>query len=288
MTTGVASAHAKKKVLALVTARGGSKGIPGKNLADLGGKPLIAHSILAAGNCSLIDRVIVSTDSAEIAAESRRWGAETPFLRPAELSHDTASIGDVIAHALQTLKLNEGYAPEAIVVLYPTHPFRTRWLMDHLTSMLLTGHRQVRTVRAIQSHDFSHFVPGRGPFVRSMADEGDLPSRCFFRPYGLFIGTRLRGECPKEFYLHQLRSEAELLDIDEPHHLARANELVGIWNPEDGLVASDAQRVLPRIDSESGLAAEASATVSDASLTRICPPRALTGSSLERTGSAAS
>jgi len=282
-------ARSKTNIMALVPARGGSKGIPGKNLADLGGKPLIAHSILAATNCSLIDRVVVSTDCPEIAEVSRKWGAQTPFLRPAKLSHDTANLGDVIAHTLQTLKLKEGYVPEAIVILYPTHPFRTRWLMEHLTSMLLAGHRQVCTVRAIPFHDFSHFVPGGAPFARPMPDEGNLPSQCFFRHYGLYIGTKLRGECTKEFYLHQLRSETELLDIDEAHHLARANELIRFWNPEKGGVAPDAQRSFPLTDPEPGVVAEASAPApDDASLTRACPPRVLAGSSQGQVGSAAS
>ncbi|MBU1040837.1 MAG: acylneuraminate cytidylyltransferase family protein [Proteobacteria bacterium] len=220
-------------MIAFIPARGGSKGIAGKNLADLCGKPLVAHSILAALQCPLITRVVVTTDSEEIAEVSRRWGAETPFLRPAELAHDTASIGDAIAHSLETLRLQEGYVPEACITLYPTHPFRTRKLMHELTSMLLAGYRHVRTVRRIIADDFSHFVAGPGKGVRPMANRGDLPGGVFLRNYGIFVGDRCLDPCMKEHYLHQLQTEAELLDIDEPQHLIRANELMVNWDPKE-------------------------------------------------------
>ncbi|GAB6038234.1 hypothetical protein JCM15519_27930 [Fundidesulfovibrio butyratiphilus] len=221
------------KILALIPARGGSKGIPGKNLADLGGKPLVAHSVLAGVNCRFFDRVVVSTDSPEIAEVARRWGAEVPFLRPAELSHDTASLDDVISHVLQTLKRTENYEPSAMAMLYPTHPFRTRALMDLLVSKLARGYRSVRTVRAMPAGDRSHYVPGAGGGLLPLAGPGELSSRCFFREYGLFSGFWLQPGGLHEFYIHPLRAETELLDIDEPHHLARANELFARWDPEE-------------------------------------------------------
>ena len=138
----------QRNVLAVIPARLGSKGIPRKNLVDLGGRPLIAHSILAARQCALISRVIVTTDSEEIAEVSHSWGAEVPFLRPAELSHDAAGLGEVIDHAVQVLKDEEGYEPEAVITLCPTHPFRTTRLMAELTAMLLAGCRDVRTSSA--------------------------------------------------------------------------------------------------------------------------------------------
>ncbi len=233
MTTKGQPVQGKRNVVAFIPARSGSKGIPGKNLADLGGKPLIAHSILAALQCSLINRVIVTTDSNEIAEVARHWGAETPFLRPPELSHDSASLGDVIAHLLQALSLKEGYVPEAYITLYPTHPFRSRRLMEELTALLLAGYRHVRTVRMITVHDFSHFVAGPDKSLLPMVDRGGLPQRSFFRNYGLFVGDRHQTRCTRELYLHQLQTEAEMLDIDEPQHLVRANEFMAGWRPEE-------------------------------------------------------
>jgi CMP-N-acetylneuraminic acid synthetase len=112
------------RILGLIPARAGSKGIPGKNLKLLGGRPLVAHSIEAARQADCLDRILVSTDAQEIADVARRHGAEVPWLRPADLATDTASIEDVVLHALRSLA-EEGYRPEAVMVLQPTSPFRS-------------------------------------------------------------------------------------------------------------------------------------------------------------------
>lgn len=111
------------KVLGIVTARGGSKGLPGKNIRPLCGKPLIAWSIEAARTCASLDRLVVSTDSEEIAATARAHGADAPFLRPAELAGDTATSVDVIEHAIRFLQARgEEYA--YVVLIEPTSPLR--------------------------------------------------------------------------------------------------------------------------------------------------------------------
>jgi CMP-N,N'-diacetyllegionaminic acid synthase len=107
-------------VLAIITARGGSKGLPRKNLLPLGGEPLIAWTVRAALNARCIARVIVSTDDNEIAAAAQAAGAEIPFCRPAELASDTASSLDVMLHALDAMG-----GGERAVLLQPTSPFRT-------------------------------------------------------------------------------------------------------------------------------------------------------------------
>lgn len=112
-----------KKVLAIIPARGGSKGLPGKNSRLLSGKPLIAWSIEHALNCPEIDMTIVSTDDTEIATISKSFGAEVPFLRPDYLSGDTASSIDVIFHAIDFLK-EKGQDFDIIVLLEPTSPLR--------------------------------------------------------------------------------------------------------------------------------------------------------------------
>ncbi|HQC21081.1 MAG TPA: acylneuraminate cytidylyltransferase family protein, partial [Anaerolineaceae bacterium] len=114
----------KPEVLALIPARGGSKGIPRKNIRDFGGAPLIAWSIAAALRAETVTRVIVSTDDEEIAAVAREWGAETPFLRPAELAQDDTTDYPVFRHALDWLAAHENYRPEVVVQLRPTSPVR--------------------------------------------------------------------------------------------------------------------------------------------------------------------
>lgn len=111
-------------MIGIITARGGSKGLPRKNVLPFCGKPLIAYSIEAARNSSAIDRIIVSTDDQEIAAVSREFGAEVPFMRPAELATDVASSRDVILHALLFLE-GQGVSVEEFCLLQPTSPLRT-------------------------------------------------------------------------------------------------------------------------------------------------------------------
>jgi N-acylneuraminate cytidylyltransferase len=108
--------------IAVIPARGGSKRIPRKNIREFCGKPMIAWSIEAARASGLFDRIIISTDDAEIADVGRKWGAEAPFVRPPELSNDYAGTIEVIAHAAQWA-LDQGIDLEAVCCIYATAPF---------------------------------------------------------------------------------------------------------------------------------------------------------------------
>jgi CMP-N-acetylneuraminic acid synthetase len=119
-------------ILALVPARSGSKGVPGKNVADLGGFPLIAYSVRAGVLASSIDRVVVTTDSREIADVAVEYGAEAPFLRPPELSHDDSLDIDYIRHALGELDER----PEMVLQLRPTTPLRDPARLDKAVETL--------------------------------------------------------------------------------------------------------------------------------------------------------
>jgi CMP-N-acetylneuraminic acid synthetase len=113
------------RVLGVITARGGSKGVPRKNIRLLGGKPLIAWTIEAAQGSKLLTDFLVSTDDQEIADVARAHGAPVPFLRPAELATDTAKSIPVIQHALTWMKEQAGKEYDAVMILQPTSPFRT-------------------------------------------------------------------------------------------------------------------------------------------------------------------
>lgn len=113
-----------KKVLAIIPARGGSKGLPGKNIRPLCGKPLIGWSIEKARKSRYLDMVLVTTDSQEIATVAAQFGAHVPFLRPAELATDQSSTYDAIRHALHHLEENESKSFDFIVLLEPTSPLR--------------------------------------------------------------------------------------------------------------------------------------------------------------------
>jgi CMP-N-acetylneuraminic acid synthetase len=153
----------RPEVLAVIPARGGSKGIPGKNLALLGGRPLIAWSIEAAKKSRHITRVLVSTDSEDIADAARDLGAEVPFLRPARIAGDRAEIGHAFGHVFSRLA-RRGYVPDVEVHLYPTHPFRNPRLVDGLLSRLISGGlRAVFTARPAQLDRRSLFsMDGQG------------------------------------------------------------------------------------------------------------------------------
>jgi N-acylneuraminate cytidylyltransferase len=127
----------KPEVLAIIPARGGSKGIPRKNIRDFAGYPLITYSIAAGLQAEMVTRVIVSTDDEEIAAVAREYGAETPFYRPAELAQDNSTDLPLFEHALQWLKENENYHPDIVVQLRPTSPIRPPELVDDAIDQLI-------------------------------------------------------------------------------------------------------------------------------------------------------
>ena len=108
--------------LAIIPARGGSKRIPGKNIKAFGGRPMIAWSIEAAQKASIFDRIVVSTDDPEIAAIAQRWGAEVPFMRPADLSDDHTGAMPVIVHAINW-HVDQGMDPQETCMIYATAPF---------------------------------------------------------------------------------------------------------------------------------------------------------------------
>ena len=120
-------------ILAVIPARAGSKSVPHKNIRIIGGKPMLAHSIAHAQKSKYINRIIVSTDSEEYASIAKEYGAEVPFLRPAEYATDTALDYDVFYHALTWLKNREGYEADVVVQLRPTYPIRDVNDIDNIT-----------------------------------------------------------------------------------------------------------------------------------------------------------
>jgi CMP-N,N'-diacetyllegionaminic acid synthase len=147
------------KVLAIVPARGGSKRIPDKNIKELVGKPLIAHTIDEAKKSKYIDRILVSTDSEKIRDVSMSLGAEVPFLRPEEISGDKSTDLEAFTHALNWLAENEDYRPEIIVQLRPTSPLRTVEEIDVAVEMLVNNPDadSVRTVTRPEQHPYKMF-----------------------------------------------------------------------------------------------------------------------------------
>jgi CMP-N,N'-diacetyllegionaminic acid synthase len=171
-----------KKVLAVITARGGSKGLPGKNIRPLGGRPLIAWSIWAAKESQVVDRVIVSTDDPAIAEAARAAGGEVPFMRPEELARDDTPSEPVVLHALA--ELEEGY--DYVVLLQPTSPFRRAEDIDNAVRLC----QQMRAAACVAVS-----LAKQSPWWTFTLDEESRLSRILPE-----IPGRRRQDMPKVYY----------------------------------------------------------------------------------------
>ena len=136
------------EILAIIPARGGSKGIPRKNIRNFAGWPLIAWSIAAGRQARTVTRVIVSTDDEEIAGIARHYGAQAPFLRPTEFAQDNSTDLPSFEHALKWLEEHEGYQPEVVIQLRPTSPLRPPGMVDQAVKILL-DHPDADCVRGV-------------------------------------------------------------------------------------------------------------------------------------------
>lgn len=170
------------RIVAVIPARGGSKGIPRKNMRDLVGKPLIAYTVEAALKSKTLRRVVVSTDDVKIAEVAKSYGAEVPFLRPAELAKDDTPGLLVIQHAVKWMEENEGHKLDVVVVLQPTSPLRSeRYIDETVEKLLRTGADSVITVCKVRHHPFWSFTAEEDrlhPFVEKEITVGkrqDLP-----------------------------------------------------------------------------------------------------------------
>ncbi|WP_422007612.1 acylneuraminate cytidylyltransferase family protein [Roseivirga pacifica] len=197
-----------KKVLAVVTARGGSKGLPGKNIKEFNGKPLIAWTIEQGLNCQSVDRLIVSTDDVEIAHTSREHGAEVPFLRPDYLAGDTATSIDVIVHAIDFLE-QQGDTYDIVILLEPTSPLRESSDIDYALKRLVEtpAAQSIAGVSEVEGQHPDFLVRIENEFMRPYLEfdvkrRQDLKSLYFFEGsvYAAYIPFLLRE---RSFYTHE-------------------------------------------------------------------------------------
>jgi len=169
-----------KKILAVIPARGGSKGLPGKNIKLLNGKPLIAWSIIEAKKSIYIDRTIVSTDSQEIADVAKEFGADVPFLRPDELARDSSSSADALLHAVNFLE-SQGDKFDFIVLIEPTSPLREVKDIDEPLKQLV-DHESAKAVVSIcklesEHPDFAMFLRSNGLTSPFLGEGGIIAKR---------------------------------------------------------------------------------------------------------------
>ncbi|MFZ5639688.1 MAG: cytidylyltransferase domain-containing protein [Bacillota bacterium] len=161
-----------KRILGLIPARGGSKGLPGKNIRPMLGKPLIAWTIGQALACKYLDKVIVSTDDEKIADTAKKYGADVPFFRPEELATDEARSVDVIFHALDFFK-QQNYEFDYVVLLQPTSPLRTTNDIDRSIISLIENDDRADSL--ISVGELSH---GHPHIVQKIDDKGFIQPFC--------------------------------------------------------------------------------------------------------------
>ena len=224
-------------VISVIPARGGSKGIPRKNLQLVGGKPLIAWSIEASLNCPLIDRTVLSTEDEEIAKVANEWGAETPFLRPAELAEDMASTEGVLTHAVEWLEREEGYRVDIMVFLQPTDIFRKQiWLTEVVQALIddpelescFVGYSTYKNFWQIEDGKFTHLSwRGYGPRqTKSVVIREDTGLACATRGSLIKQGLRV-GENVK---IINTDDYIPGIDVQYPYDLWLANKVIEEWD----------------------------------------------------------
>lgn len=228
-------------VLALVIARGGSKGVPGKNLKVLGGLPLVAYKIISARKSRHVRRVLLSSDSAEIQDVGRRFGAEVPFTRPTELASDTASSDAVALHAMDWVKGQPGQTPDALLLLEPSTPFATGEDYDRAIE-LMQVEKAVMVVGMAPHKTNRMFIGemddrgGLGPIIHQMQSLQRLDRQSLRPNYTMNGGFYLldwehfskvgrRYVDPHRSY-GIVMDEFHSIEIDDPIDLARAQFLI--------------------------------------------------------------
>jgi CMP-N-acetylneuraminic acid synthetase len=231
----------KTEVLAIIPARGGSKSIPRKNINLFFGHPLIAYSIAAARCSPSVTRVLVSTDDDEIAAISRSYGAETPFLRPAVYAQDDTPDLPVFQHALKWLWENEAYRPDIIVQLRPTSPLREVRHIEQAITLLLDNPESdaVRTVCVPFQNPFKMWQIQEDGFMRPLLtteypEPYNMPRQALPEVYwqtgyvdAAWSRTILeKGSMTGERILPLIINPDEWIDIDSPDDWRRAERLL--------------------------------------------------------------
>lgn len=173
----------KNKVLAIIPARAGSKGIKDKNIVDLNGKPLIAYSIEAGLKSKYIDKVVVTTDGEEISRIAMKYGAKVPFLRPKHLASDTSKTIDSVLHCIEALrKLGEEY--DYMVLLQPTQPLRQSWHIDEAIELILEKDEDALvSVSKVNDHPILMRSIDENGYTKNLLQECSTKRRQDFQDY---------------------------------------------------------------------------------------------------------
>ena len=227
------------KIVAIIHARGGSKRIPLKNIKLLNGKPLIAYPIKLAKSIYKIDRVIVTSDHNKIMQEANKYGAETPFVRPADISEDVAS-ELVTEHALRWLKDHENYHPEIAITLTPATPFTKKEDLENALNMLIENKHFDSIVTITKAKEYPQWIVdvdenglGYTPFGKGFDGEYNVSQNLkkYYYPLGAFFINRVEQFLKKpsmygdKWGCYEMDASCNI-DIDEPEDFTLAENLL--------------------------------------------------------------
>jgi len=219
--------YKKQKILAIIPARGGSQSVPRKNIYPLLGKPLIYYTISEAKKSKYIDRLICSTDDPRIAKIAKKYGAETPFLRPKNLAGNASTDLGFYRHALNWLAKNENYAPDLVINLRPTAPLRAKDHIDRAIKIVVDHNADgLKTVALTDKHPHKMWRVKKGIFLDSFLKT----------PFRLKHGP----DVPRQ-KLEPVYWQNAVIDITRPKFILKQNRVFGdklvtmVMNLEDSL-----------------------------------------------------
>lgn len=222
--------YKSKRIVAIIPARGGSKGIPNKNIIEVGGKPLIAYTIETALQSNYVDDVFVTTDSRKIAEISKEWGASVPFMRPSVLATDESKTIDAVIHTLENLSEEYDY----VVILQPTQPLRTAIKLDNAIELLINSlEDSLVSVSKVKQHPIlMRTIDGNGN-LQSLLRQNSTVRRQDFQDVYIVDGSiyinaisTLNNETSLNDNILAFISDSEVIDIDEYKDLERLEELI--------------------------------------------------------------
>jgi CMP-N,N'-diacetyllegionaminic acid synthase len=219
--TEVSEMYLSKTFLAVIPARGGSKGIPRKNIVEVHGKPLIAYTIEPALKSAYIDRVIVSTDDEEIATISKMYGADVPFIRPSHLATDEAKTIDVVLHAIQII--DESY--DYVVILQPTQPMRTVEQIDEaIEQVVMQCQESLVSVELATQHPIMYRMLKEDGAMVPLLQQSSTVRRQDFQPYYYVNGL---------IYINEVKSLTPNTSLNDNRYGFVTEATVDIDTPQD-------------------------------------------------------
>ena len=207
--------YKNKKILAVIPARGGSKGIPSKNIFNVGGQPLIKYTIDCAKNSKYLDRTVISTDSLEIKRVAEEYGGDVPFMRPAELALDTSKTIDSIVHAVKTLKeMGEEY--DYVMIIQNTVPLRKSWHVDESIEKIAdSNERSLVSVTEVEKHPILMRTLNEDGTLKNLLHMNSTMRRQDFPKFYKVDGAIAIQKIDKEFNLNTSINDGKLAYIME-------------------------------------------------------------------------